>query len=74
MVDFQTNGYDRKGYKLKDIRNDLMGIIGSEKPWEVAIGQILGNLTYNTTTDFNLEGSIHNYLGGKLVQAIIPRV
>jgi len=51
-----------------------MGIIGSEKPWEVAIGQILGNLTYNTTTDFNLEGSIHNYLGGKLVQAIIPRV
>ena len=39
MKQFKECGYDRKNHDIKEIRNDLMGIIGSNKPWEIAIGK-----------------------------------
>jgi hypothetical protein len=38
-----------------------MGIIGSSKPWEVAIGQVIGNMHWNNATDFNKDESIFLY-------------
>jgi len=72
MNGFIECGFDRKNYDIKEIRNDLMGIFGSSKPWEVAIGQTIANLTWNGSTRFDQDGSIYSFLGEKLVQNIIP--
>jgi predicted ATPase len=72
MNSFKDGDFDRKNYDIKEIRNDLMGIIGSSKPWEVAVGQTIANLTWNNSTQFNQDGSIYSFLGKKLVQNIIP--
>jgi predicted ATPase len=72
MNGFMESGFDRKNYDIKEVRNDLMGIIGSSKPWEVAIGQTIANLTWNGSTQFNQDGSIYSFLGEKLVVNIIP--
>lgn len=73
MNGFKNDDFDRNNYDIKEVRNDLMGIIGSSKPWEVAIGQTIANLTWNGSTQFNQDGSIYSFLGEKLVQNIIPR-
>lgn len=71
---FKDGGYNRKGFNIKDLRNDLMGIMGSDKPWEVVIGQVIGKLSYNDQTDYDKEGSVFNYLGEKLVKALLPKI
>lgn len=73
MEDFKKNGYDRKNFNIKDIRNDLIGIIGSSKAWEVAVGQVIGQLEWNDLTNFDVEGSIYNFLGEKLVKTILAK-
>lgn len=66
MYEFKDNDFCRKSSDIKSIRNDLMGIIGSNKPWEIAIGQTIGNGKFN-----NSKNSIKNYLGGELVSTIV---
>lgn len=70
---FKDNGYPRKTFNLKEVPNTMMGIIGSKKPWEVAVGQVIGSLSWNQKTDFDIEGSILEFLGKKLVLHIIPQ-
>ena len=41
MKTFASAGYDRLNGNLKDIRTDLVGLMGSNKPWEVLVGQAL---------------------------------
>ncbi len=74
MLSFKEQGYDRKNYNIKKIRNDLMGIIGSNLDWEIAIGKVIGKLSYKESVDFSMDGSIFNFLGKKLVQNIIPKL
>ena len=71
---FKEGGYNRKDFDIKEIRNDIMGIIGSSKPWEVAIGQAIGNIHWNSATDFNKDGSILSYLGEKLTKNILIKI
>lgn len=73
MGEFKDNGFDRKNYDIKEIRNDLIGIIGSSKPWEVAVGQTIAKLTWNESIQFNQEGSIYCFLGEKVIKNIIPK-
>ncbi|MFW6122001.1 MAG: hypothetical protein ACOC80_14050, partial [Petrotogales bacterium] len=73
MSEFKDSNYKRKDFNIKDIRNDLMGIIGSSKPWEVAVGHVIGQLKYDNSIDFSIEGSIYNFLGKKIVKNIIPK-
>jgi hypothetical protein len=49
-----------------------MGLVGSAKPWEVAVGQVLGVLKRTDETDYEREGSIFTYLGRKTMVALIP--
>jgi len=72
MNGFKNGDFDRKNYDIKEVRNDLMGIIGSSKPWEVAVGQTIANLIWNGSTRFDQGGSIYSFLGEKLVKNIIP--
>ena len=73
MRNFKDEGYDRKNFDLKKIRNDLMGIIGSEKPWEVAVGQTIATMTWNDNTDFNEDGKLLSFLGEKVVKTLLPK-
>lgn len=68
MSEFRDGGFDRKMFNLKKIRNDLMGIIESNKPWEVVVGQTIATNEY---IDNPLDNSIQDYLGSKLVCAIL---
>jgi hypothetical protein len=34
----------RRGADLKDVRNDLVGLMGSNKPWEVLVGQAIASV------------------------------
>lgn len=72
MKIFKDSGYDRKNFSLKEIRNDIMGILGVSKPWEVIVGQTIASLRWKADTDFNKEGSIFCYLGEKTVKNILP--
>lgn len=72
MDDFKNIGYDRKNFNIKELRNDLMGIIGSEKPWEVVVGKVIANQSWNQNTSFNENGKILSYLGKKVTKNILP--
>lgn len=68
MGRFRESGYDRRDADLKSLRNVLMMLAGSLKPWEVAVGQaIAGILTKGPMT---AEHSLTAYLGPKLVTAL----
>jgi hypothetical protein len=43
MQAFADSGYDRLNGDLKEIRNDLVGLMGTNKPWEVIVGQVLAS-------------------------------
>lgn len=73
MKCFKDGGYNKKDSDIKVIRNDLMGIIGSEKPWEVVVGQVIAKLTWDDNTNFQEEGKMLSYLGKKVVNNIIPK-
>jgi predicted ATPase len=73
MNQFKDRGYDRKNYDLKDVRNDLMGLIGSPKPWEVVVGQAIASLSWAESTDFNEDGKMLSFLGRKVAENLIPQ-
>lgn len=72
MESFRRSGYDRRSFNVKTLRNDVMGIMGSEKPWEVAVGQVIATLSHDAGTTYDTEGSIYTYLGKKLVEGLLP--
>ena len=73
MNDFKTSSYDRKDHDIKEIRNDLMRIVGSSKPWEVIVGQQIASLNWSDSTNFSEEGKILSYLGKKVAENLIPK-
>lgn len=66
MTIFSRN-FDRQNANLKEIRLILMDLAGSNKPWEVAVGQGIAALTPQSSRE---EGSLVFYLGDKIVQAL----
>ena len=73
MKNFKDGKYDRMNFSLKEIRNDIMGILGVSKPWEVVVGQTIASLKWELGTDFFKEGSIFAYLGEKTVKNLLPK-
>jgi predicted ATPase len=65
MTIFSKN-YDRKDFDLKEIRNDLMHIIGKPIAWELAVGKTIGKLISQNKLDNNDDNSIVAYLGSNL--------
>lgn len=68
MTNFKTSGYDRLQHDIKSLRNVFMMLAGSQKPWEVAVGQAIAGLKSNTP--LTGEHSLTSYLGPKLVGAL----
>ena len=70
MQEFAAN-FDRKNANIKEIRNDLMGIIGSNKPWEVAVGQVIGEIAAGRAA-LPEDNGITSYLGAKITENLLP--
>jgi ABC-type multidrug transport system ATPase subunit len=68
MKAFKDGGYDRCQSDLKSLRNIFMMLAGSQKAWEVAVGQAIAGLLVGPT--LSGEHSLTNYLGPKLVDAL----
>ena len=64
---FRDCGWDRRNFQLKDLRMLLVGITGSNKPWEVAVGQAIARMPENR---YSGEHSLREYLGAKAVQEL----
>lgn len=71
MIAFREGGYDRRNTKIKALRVLLVGLMGSNKPWEVIVGQVLANIRWNADTDYTADGSIFTYMGKKLVESLL---
>lgn len=68
VLRFKESNYDRKNYNIKNIRNIILAETGTNKSWEVAIGQAIGKLSKNEIQiDFS-ENKLSNFLGKKIIQ------
>jgi hypothetical protein len=60
----------RRTMKIKDLRNIVVALLGSTKPWEVIVGQLIAK---GSSSAFQKsENSICNYLGPKAVKLFLP--
>lgn len=59
---------DRRTMKVKDVRNVLVALLGTQKPWEVVVGQLLANITSNPNPP---KHSIHEYLGPNVIGKLL---
>ena len=55
--------------KIKNIRNIIVAILGFNKPWEVVVGQAIGELNHTICSDIQPH-SIIDYLGLPLLEEI----
>jgi hypothetical protein len=67
MLAFKKSNYDRLNSDLKPLCNILMMLMGSRKPWEVAVGQAIARLA--SVAGVQGDNSLTRYLGSKLVNA-----
>jgi len=67
VLSFQDGGWDRRNHPLKDLRMLIVGLTGSNKPWEIAVGQAVAGLK---DSDHAGEDCLKNYLGEKLVTGL----
>ena len=72
MNAFKAGGYNRKDFDLKELRNILIGLTNTAKPWEVVVGQIIGQLANGQIARNNNDNKICNFLGAKLINHIRP--
>jgi energy-coupling factor transporter ATP-binding protein EcfA2 len=56
-------------YRIKDIRTLVCVILGSDKPWEVSLGQVIGSIN-NPLAENHGEHSIVSYIGPAFLVAI----
>ena len=57
----------RRTTKLKDVRNVLVALLGSQKPWEVLVGQLLAA---NQTPVGNSPNCLRYYLGNDAIRVL----
>lgn len=69
MKAFSDTGFDRANADLKQIRNDLVGLMGTNKPWEVLVGQEIARL--NTNMAAIEPFSLSTALGQRMLQLIL---
>ncbi|MEP1229874.1 MAG: hypothetical protein ABJG88_04305, partial [Litorimonas sp.] len=59
--------FNRMEHDIKNIRNLIVGLSGSSKPWEVAVGQAISNLP---NACYHEANNLENFLGAKIVEAM----
>ena len=71
MKCFQESKYNRKNFKIKAIRNDVIHILETNKSWEIVVGQAIARLDSSSSIARN---SLKDYLGKKTVKSLLPHV
>lgn len=69
MKNFADGGFDRLNSDVKEIRNDLMGLMGSNKPWEVVVGQSIASFIKKPSN--YSPNSLAAFLGPKVCQELL---
>lgn len=59
---------NRRTLKIKDSRNVIVALLGTQKPWEVLVGQLLANHGQNSATS---NHSIAEYLGSDVRRKVL---
>jgi len=74
MQQFKSEGFPRKTFSLKELRNILIYFLETNKGWETLLGQVIGTLIKNEKAPGSNpdENSIFSYLGDKLNKKIFP--
>lgn len=67
MRELIANFETRRRLKIKNLRNIIVAILGSNKPWEVVVGQTIAKYINESDSD---EHSIATYLGGKIKSSL----
>lgn len=60
---------ERRTQKIKDIRNVITALLGTNKPWEVLVGQLIAQNIDKMSDDAN---SLHTYLGHSVMDKLFP--
>jgi ABC-type multidrug transport system ATPase subunit len=68
MKSFAEGGYNRADGDVKEIRNDLVGLMGTNKPWEVIVGQAIASQRSSTGVS---EASMASFLGSLVCQRLL---
>jgi ABC-type molybdenum transport system ATPase subunit/photorepair protein PhrA len=71
MKAFQSSGFDRLGFKLKEVRIALLDIAETNKPWEVLVGQELSKLTRSDLESQPPDNAISDYLGQAMRDSLL---
>jgi ABC-type branched-subunit amino acid transport system ATPase component len=58
---------DRRTRKIKNLRNIIVALLGSNKPWEVVVGQLIAS---NVSESDVSQHSIQTYLGNKVINEL----
>ena len=66
---FIASGLDRMNADLKPFRNDLVGVMGSNKPWEVLVGQAIADLARDGGA--STSHSVRRYLGESAYSVLV---
>ncbi|NOX83493.1 MAG: AAA family ATPase [Alphaproteobacteria bacterium] len=66
-VGFRDDGWDRRNANIKPLRNVIMMLAGSNKPWEIAAGQAIADIK---NTNAAGENSLRDFLGPKIIGAL----
>ncbi len=67
VLAFRDSGWDRRYFNLKELRMLIVGITGSSKSWEVAVGRSIARLHEGR---FNGPHCLNEYLGPKIVDTM----
>jgi energy-coupling factor transporter ATP-binding protein EcfA2 len=65
---FADGGYNRKDADIKDIRNIIIYVLGTNKPWEVLVGQGIAGLNAQSPSG---SGSLRDFLGSQICTEIL---
>ncbi|WP_321389256.1 AAA family ATPase [Emcibacter sp.] len=59
---------ERRINKIKNLRNIIVALLGSTKPWEVLVGQLIASNLNTADSDPN---SLYTYLGPKVINELL---
>jgi ABC-type branched-subunit amino acid transport system ATPase component len=62
------NFEQRRTTKIKELRNIVIALLGTSKPWEVLVSQLIVNNLASTSSDAD---SLHTYLGRKVIGKLL---
>lgn len=70
VMDLANNFDARRTLKIKNVRNIIVGLLGTNKPWEVLVGQLIAR---HLGEKDNSQDSLQNYLGEKAVAVLFSK-